>query len=562
MKRTITLLVLVMFLAIGCGGTQDEAVSKDINMPKSSSDLVGENYRDVEKILTGAGFTNVSLEVMDDLITGWLTKDGAVERVSVNGYTSFSTSDKYLPDADIVITYHTFQGNKPAITESEQALVPDKDRNGYNSGTNTSIAVGGISFSVPEYYVSSDTQGIEHASNHFYVDNEDGASLLIYLYDGIFSDKDWENRKDYIDSSLLDSVEYILKNKEDKTIASMSGRMLELAGKDATVKTAYVYNKYKGGVVALVLIQDEGNEYNYFPDFDKIIENASLVSTTPSSEVLRGMQYQDVVDWFKSEGFTSISRKPIEDLVLGVVTEDGTVESVTVGGKSKYDGLEGFDKDAKVVISYHTYASGQNASSESSNSNKEKSQEITSGKTGNESNKTDEYEFKRFIGKPVSEIFSIVAEKGYTANYTAQNTGDDFTEWMRDDPSFGEEIIIQEIKNVNTDSKTLEVVFLGKVLIQEAEEKKTNQEILESKLDPSVAWGTLWTYCEEHFVYGFKSHQITQTLAERAEDENTWFLKAGCEYKDASGTWVEAVVEARVTGTDDNPEITYFYVYD
>lgn len=561
MKRTFAMIVSMMFLAIGCGGKQED-VSNDINMPRSSADLVGENYRDVEKILSSAGFSNISFEVMDDLITGWLTKDGSVERVSVNGYTSFDKSDKFLPDADIVITYHTFQGNKPAVAESKLSVVPDKDRNGFNTSSNMDITVGGINLSIPGYYLPGDTSGLESVTNHYYVDNDDGASLLIYHYDRLFKDDEWEIVKDGFDTTLVSGDDYVLRRKDDITFASLSGRKLEFAGTDATIKTAYVYNRYKGGVVALLLVQDEGNEYDYFPDFDRIVETARIVSTTPSSEVLKGMQYLKVEDLFKGEGFTNISRKPIEDLVFGIVTEDGTVETVSVDGKSKYDGLEEFDKTAKVVISYHTYSTGQSASSGNGNSNKSDNQEAASDKAENTTNKTDENEFKRFIGKPVSDIFSMIEEKGYTASYTAQNTGNDFTFLMGDDPSFGDDNIIQEIKNVNTENKTLEVVFLGKALIQEAEVKKSNQEILEAKLDPSVAWGTMWTYCKEQFPYGFKDHQATQWYAERAEDENTWFLKAGCEYKTAFGTWVETVVEARVTGTTNNPEISYIHIYD
>ena len=50
-------------------------------------------------------------------------------------------------------------------------------------------------------------------------------------------------------------------------------------------------------------------------------------------------------------------------------------------------------------------------------------------------------------------------------------------------------------------------------------------------------------------------------LAETAEDENTWFLKAECEVKNSYGTWVAGVCEARVSGTTKSPQIDYFMVY-
>jgi len=45
------------------------------------------------------------------LITGWITKDGEVEEVEIDGYTTFSSSSRFLPDVEIVITYHTFSAD-------------------------------------------------------------------------------------------------------------------------------------------------------------------------------------------------------------------------------------------------------------------------------------------------------------------------------------------------------------------------------------------------------------------------------------------------------------------
>lgn len=102
---------------------KEETVYK-ISVPKSSSYFLNENYKDVQKILEGAGFTNIEFEVLDDLVTGWVTSDGAVEKVSIGGYTSFSTSDRFEPDSEIVITYHTFpmSESEKAAKESEESL--------------------------------------------------------------------------------------------------------------------------------------------------------------------------------------------------------------------------------------------------------------------------------------------------------------------------------------------------------------------------------------------------------------------------------------------------------
>ena len=115
-KRIIVVLsVLVLAISlVGCGSKEDDG---NINLPISSNDLKDANYQDVVAKFENAGFTNVKTEVIDDLVLGWLTKDGEVEEVSVDGYTSFSTNSRYPADIEIVVSYHTF----PADEEEEAA---------------------------------------------------------------------------------------------------------------------------------------------------------------------------------------------------------------------------------------------------------------------------------------------------------------------------------------------------------------------------------------------------------------------------------------------------------
>ena len=96
--------ILIFSLLVGCGSEDDDR----IKIPSSSKNYKGANYQEVVSELQGAGFTNVQTEVLDDLVTGWLTKDGEVEQVSVDGDTTFSTDSKYSADVKIIVTYHTY----------------------------------------------------------------------------------------------------------------------------------------------------------------------------------------------------------------------------------------------------------------------------------------------------------------------------------------------------------------------------------------------------------------------------------------------------------------------
>lgn len=87
-------------------------VVKEITVPMSAKSAKKLVYTDLEEQFKDAGFVNITLEAEYDLITGWITKDGSIESVSVNGETSFDEYASYRPDVPVLITYHTFSKNK------------------------------------------------------------------------------------------------------------------------------------------------------------------------------------------------------------------------------------------------------------------------------------------------------------------------------------------------------------------------------------------------------------------------------------------------------------------
>lgn len=123
MKRIVmALFVLVLAISLaGCGSKKDDG---KINLPISSNDLKKANYQDVVAKFKNAGFTNVQTEAIDDLVLGWFTKDGQIEKVSVDGYTTFSTDSRYPADIKIVVSYHTFPADKDKVAAESSTLEP------------------------------------------------------------------------------------------------------------------------------------------------------------------------------------------------------------------------------------------------------------------------------------------------------------------------------------------------------------------------------------------------------------------------------------------------------
>ncbi len=82
---------------------------KEITMPFSAKSLIGFNYSYVIKTFSELGFTEIYTSTINDLIFGWLTKDGATENVSIAGNGKFKKKSVYKYDEQIIIKYHTFK---------------------------------------------------------------------------------------------------------------------------------------------------------------------------------------------------------------------------------------------------------------------------------------------------------------------------------------------------------------------------------------------------------------------------------------------------------------------
>ena len=72
---------------------------------RSSNDFEGMNFQAAAAELELAGFINISTIDLNDAGL-FKNKKDTIERVTIDGKTSFSSGDYFPPDAQIVITYH------------------------------------------------------------------------------------------------------------------------------------------------------------------------------------------------------------------------------------------------------------------------------------------------------------------------------------------------------------------------------------------------------------------------------------------------------------------------
>ena len=112
----LAILVSIMLFALSaCGSNGDH--TGEAKTPSGSVIMKGRAYEDVVEDFEENGFTNIKLEKIDDLIMGWLTKEGEVEEVSVGGDVGYSPDVWVSADTEVIIKYHVFPETEETQTE-------------------------------------------------------------------------------------------------------------------------------------------------------------------------------------------------------------------------------------------------------------------------------------------------------------------------------------------------------------------------------------------------------------------------------------------------------------
>lgn len=291
---------------------------------------------------------------------------------------------------------------------------------------------------------------------------------------------------------------------------------------------------------------------------------------TPSaSSAQKGKDYQEVISDFEEQGFTNIKTEILDDLITGWLTKDGEVESVSVDGNEDYSSDTWYPNDVEVIVTYHTFPIKDNDQNDKETDDKTETNETgQNDKEPDKETKTDEAQiiYEGAIGQPAINILNELEELGFTVSLKHAISQMDFTTSIHfeSDPTDPETYIpwiITDLDSFDETSKSASFFINTQERIDELDAEDAQRDTLEAKLDPSAAWGTMDLYGKNEYPNGFKLNISKGMLAETAEDENTWFLKARCQVRSLSGTWIDYVCEANVTGTTASPQIDYFIIY-
>lgn len=105
----VIIVICYLFLFLRSRPTHiQEDHTGEAQTPSRSIEHKGDDIKEVINRFEERGFTNIRTEKLDDLVFGWFTKDGEVEKVSVDGDEDYSPDVWHPNDVEVLITYHTF----------------------------------------------------------------------------------------------------------------------------------------------------------------------------------------------------------------------------------------------------------------------------------------------------------------------------------------------------------------------------------------------------------------------------------------------------------------------
>lgn len=221
-------------------------------------------------------------------------------------------------------------------------------------------------------------------------------------------------------------------------------------------------------------------------------------------------------------------------------------------------------------------ASGANGSS-GSDSGKANKSEQTENQQANDQNgsqnadnqdASQQFDFNDLVGMTVPDAQTEIQQQGYSATWDMRDEDGGKLVDPSDNPSsitaqgFEQDWIVVEVTGIDKNKKTVTVYIDKATHASNKVKDKQTLEALQEKLPKSDAWNAVKNYGKQQYPNGFDLHNILNEISAEPLDENTWSLKTTCDIKDASGVKrKDLTLEAKVTGTKSDPQVTDFQVY-
>lgn len=221
--------------------------------------------------------------------------------------------------------------------EEQVTVVPEKEeKNGFNEASNVDYTIGGITFSVPDYYKEERVD--ESRIGFLAYEEEIPVSLLYFIYSessekivyGQLEDV-WDQAKE----SLINSVENCeVLASDDISVAGWIGKSFSFLGTQEDGVATLIVDLINGNrAIEITFLQDENSKYDYLSDYEKILNSAvpapeevqdtnPTPSQTPSDNIRPDFkQAMDSYEKFFDEYIAFMKEYQTSDNPLGMIAE-------------------------------------------------------------------------------------------------------------------------------------------------------------------------------------------------------------------------------------------------
>lgn len=89
---------------------------------------------------------------------------------------------------------------------------------------------------------------------------------------------------------------------------------------------------------------------------NKAIINKSIRIPSAAQDYVN-RNYLEVIEELKAYGFTNIATVERKDLIVGLLTKNGSIAEISINGKADFKKNSKHQANSRVVIIYHTYNS-------------------------------------------------------------------------------------------------------------------------------------------------------------------------------------------------------------
>lgn len=381
--------------------------------------------------------------------------------------------------------------------------------------------------------------------------------LMVIVLKGVNNEKEYNYEYNYVEEIVLkykvkihiDFTENIIFSKYNVKLAGGNKTKTLIHGQDTDIELILEEGKY-----TLTFTSEEDSEiykkvkinvssnmevgYKISCHWDKIsvtklyvdkdeelISNEVKLDYDKSRYVYKN--YVKVIEEIEKIGFVNIIEKPLYDVKSSSLYKDGEVSSITINGSDEFKRGDVLKNDSEVIITYHLkqYDDPTRIKPPYNNSNVE--------------------------GKNYADVVKAFENAGFTNIKTEEKYETSF--WGN---KTGEVAVIRvNDSNILTETsydKDDEIKIIYYVITETGASDK--------ELTQSYAKTAFERYGKSLYRYGFKCHWIIGLINAEQYDDGSWFFKVEVTIENEYGNKYKTIAEGKVSGSNNSPIVTQFYV--